>query len=151
MKNNNTGSAQYRQGDVFVERVAKLPPALKKLGREGGRVILAHGDATGHSHAVGEKDAALYAGKEPGVTYLQVAKKPASLTHDEHATIVLKPGVSVVIACINTGLEGTCAIEVHASKKGLRITVDGRTFAKGKTPDELHANFKEAQAKLSQS
>ena len=90
---NNTGSAQYRQGDVFIERVAKLPPALKKQAREGGRVILAHGDVTGHSHAISDKGATLYASKESGATYLQVVKEPANLTHDEHATIVLKPGV----------------------------------------------------------
>jgi len=30
---------------------------------------------------------------------------------------------------------------VHASSKGYRITVNGKTVAKGKTPDELHRNF----------
>lgn len=50
MKNKNK-SAQYRQGDVLIERISRLPPALTKTKTENGKVILAHGEVTGHHHA----------------------------------------------------------------------------------------------------
>jgi hypothetical protein len=44
-------TAQYRQGDVMIERIDKLPTGLKKQDAENGRVILAHGEVTGHAHS----------------------------------------------------------------------------------------------------
>lgn len=41
----------YRQGDVLIERIGSLPKKLTPIKRENGRVILAHGEATGHVHA----------------------------------------------------------------------------------------------------
>lgn len=48
MKNKNK---HYRQGDVAIQRIAFLPKNLKLADRENGRVILAHGEVTGHAHA----------------------------------------------------------------------------------------------------
>lgn len=47
--------AQYRQGDVIIERVSALPKGLQVVPRDGGRVILAYGEVTGHAHAFLEK------------------------------------------------------------------------------------------------
>lgn len=50
--------------------------------------------------------------------------------------------LGLVITLLNHGLEsslGGCAI--HASPKGLRITIRGKTVAKGKTAQELERNF----------
>lgn len=41
----------YRQGDVLIERIDKIPSGLKKQKPENGRIILAHGEVTGHAHA----------------------------------------------------------------------------------------------------
>ena len=41
----------YRQGDVAIQRIDSLPRNLKLVDREAGRVILAHGEVTGHAHA----------------------------------------------------------------------------------------------------
>ena len=41
----------YRQGDVLIERITKIPNGLKKQQPENGRIILAHGEKTGHAHA----------------------------------------------------------------------------------------------------
>lgn len=42
----------YRQGDVLIQRVGLLPEKLVTIAREQGRVILAHGEVTGHAHAI---------------------------------------------------------------------------------------------------
>ena len=42
----------FRQGDVLIIPVAKLPDCLEPMKRERGRVILAHGEVTGHAHAI---------------------------------------------------------------------------------------------------
>lgn len=53
MKNKN--QIHYRQGDVLVERVGLLPQKLTPVARENGRVILAHGEVTGHAHAIADR------------------------------------------------------------------------------------------------
>lgn len=55
---------------------------------------------------------------------------------------------ALVIAILNTGLtEGFGTVGVLASKKGLRVTLAGRTVARGKTPDELLTAFQASRAK----
>lgn len=56
MKNKNN-NRQYRQGDVLIARIDSLPVKLKKAALEGGKVILAHGEVTGHAHAFAATDA----------------------------------------------------------------------------------------------
>lgn len=46
----------YRQGDVLIERIAKLPAAAKPQ-KSKGKVILALGEATGHHHYFDAKTA----------------------------------------------------------------------------------------------
>lgn len=83
----------YRQGDVLIERVGSLPAKRTKLAREKGRVILAHGEVTGHAHAISEKHCDLFESAEQiGVTFLEVREAVAALKHDEHSTIELPPG-----------------------------------------------------------
>lgn len=55
MKKQKHGPAHYRQGDVIIERIDALPKNIKPVAREGGRVILAHGEVTGHAHAIAER------------------------------------------------------------------------------------------------
>lgn len=88
----NTKS-HYRQGDVLVERIDSLPKNRKKLARESGRVVLAHGEATGHHHSLVDEHVDLFeTADEAGVTFLEVREAMAALTHQEHATITLPPG-----------------------------------------------------------
>lgn len=92
MKNKNV-QFHARQGDVLIERVAALPANRKKLKRESGRVVLAHGEVTGHHHSVADEHVDLFeTADEAGVTYLEVREAMAALTHQEHATIELPPG-----------------------------------------------------------
>lgn len=91
MKTNN--KTHYRQGDVLVESIAAMPKQLKSVAREGGRLILAHGKVTGHSHAISTAKCELFTRKaEPGVLYLKVGAAKALLKHDEHSAITLAKG-----------------------------------------------------------
>lgn len=86
MKNTN----QFRQGDVLIERVSKLPTTATK---QKGRVILAHGEVTGHAHEI-DLDAA-EAWKDGEQLYVKV-KKNVPVTHQEHDPIPRFPGVDKI-------------------------------------------------------
>jgi hypothetical protein len=95
MKNKSNQPSHYRQGDVLIERIDALPTKRTKLKREQGRVVLAHGEVTGHHHSLADKHVDLYETGEPtdvGVTFLEVKEAMAALTHQEHATIEIPPG-----------------------------------------------------------
>jgi len=86
----------FRQGDVLIVLTAtKLPKDAVAIPNENGRVVLAHGEVTGHAHAI-----AIPATEQPKVRYwdaqaeryLQVLERVA-ITHEEHSTILLKRGV----------------------------------------------------------
>ncbi len=85
-------SKLYRQGDVLIREVESIPEGLHRVPLEGGRVILAHGEVTGHAHAVvGDVEfrAADLADLEE--RFLRVARE-ARVVHEEHGTITLPPG-----------------------------------------------------------
>jgi hypothetical protein len=50
----------YRQGDVLIIPVESIPERLDPIGREDGRVVLAHGEVTGHAHVIKAEQAALF-------------------------------------------------------------------------------------------
>lgn len=76
-----------RQGDVLIQRIDSPRPTGKPLARESGRVVLAHGEVTGHAHAIRSKSAKLFSGGK------LVASKPAVIEHEEHDPITLPAGV----------------------------------------------------------
>lgn len=88
---------QGRQGDVLVDTasIKRLPANATKVAREEGRVVLAHGEVTGHSHAIDSSRATLWEDAD-GARYLQV-KRAVSLVHEEHGTIPIQPGIFRVI------------------------------------------------------
>lgn len=75
-----------RHGDVIVEKVDRIPEDAKSLGK---RKEVAFGEVTGHAHRldIGE----LFETKN-GELHLKISK-PAKLSHEEHRTITLEPGV----------------------------------------------------------
>ena len=81
--------SMYRQGDVLIERVARIPADAKKQ-KAKGRIILAHGEATGHHHSV-DIDAADWWKRDNGTQFLEV-EEAAAVEHQEHGTITLPPG-----------------------------------------------------------
>jgi hypothetical protein len=93
MKTKKAQNKHYRQGDVFIERIPYLPAKLKPVAREGGRLILAHGKTTGHSHGISTLKCSMFARlDQPGVLFLEVKAAKAEVTHDEHAVIPLPKG-----------------------------------------------------------
>ncbi len=85
--------AQFRQGDVFLIEIERLPEdASEEIHSE--RIVLAYGEATGHSHSVSNMDAKLY--HSAGERYL-VVEAAAKLVHEEHEAIALAGGVYKVV------------------------------------------------------
>ena len=69
---------QYRQGDVLIQTIAEVPKTAQPVAPEGGRVVLAHGEATGHSHAFRSDRVRMFRDAAGG--YLQVeGDHPAGL------------------------------------------------------------------------
>jgi hypothetical protein len=86
---------QFRQGDVFIEKVDSIPDGVDEVPREEGSVVLAHGEATGHRHQISDTGATLFVGKDKAANqdrFLRVLR-PVSLRHEEHAKIDLTPGL----------------------------------------------------------
>lgn len=75
-----------RQGDVLTV-VVKAPESVTPIEPENGRVVLAHGEVTGHAHAFyGNKATLLRADDTGGGTFLNVGSGD-DLKHEEHTTI----------------------------------------------------------------
>lgn len=106
-----------RQGDVLLLSVATLPQGCTEVPPDGRRIVLAHGEATGHAHAIYDFfdfcdsnepaiDAAQIANsvittarakallwRAPnGERYLEVTA-PVTLRHEEHTAHTIPPGI----------------------------------------------------------
>ena len=85
-----------RQGDVLLMAIDAIPADQMAHVRpnDQGRVILAYGEVTGHAHALdaatctayGASDDAFWLAVQPGAT----------VTHEEHAPIVIPEYVTVL-------------------------------------------------------
>jgi hypothetical protein len=83
---------QKRQGDVLTTRITKPNPKATPIPRDGGQVILAHGEVTGHAHAFAEPHVTHRKVNEI-VSEVEIKEAMAMLTHDEHTAIPHEPGV----------------------------------------------------------
>lgn len=103
-----------RQGDVVLVKIDQLPDGLIETKRDQhGRIVLAHGEKSGHGHAIREKNVTSLrmAGTEDdptgvsgGVDYILVGGSGATLNHEyasgqmaEHHPINLAPGAYKVV------------------------------------------------------
>ena len=80
----------YRQGDVLIVECDRVDGG-KEVEREDGRIVLAHGEATGHSHAIASMDATLFMDEATLNRYLDV-RAPVVIEHEEHGRIELPSG-----------------------------------------------------------
>ena len=88
----------YRQGDVLIIPVESIPEKLDPIGREDGRVVLAHGEVTGHAHAIKAEGAALFRDPKLMAVFMTVSgDAPVALEHADHATIMIPPGKYQVV------------------------------------------------------
>ena len=78
---------QGRQGDVLLTVVDRAPSETE-IPREDGRIVLAHGEVTGHAHAIADASATLFVDPATIDATLKVgllkADRPVPLNHEEH-------------------------------------------------------------------
>lgn len=84
----------YRQGDVMLQLVDKVPDSVKPVER-GESVVLAHGSATGHKHQFSADDAVMLI-DDNGQRYVELCEG-AKLVHEEHETIAFPSGFYQVV------------------------------------------------------
>lgn len=105
--NTVTAANPGRQGDVALVRVDSLPKGLEPTKRDHiGRIVLAYGEASGHSHAIRDSHVTGFrmAGSEE-VDYIEVGGSgAATLNHEyesgkqaEHHALDLPPGAYKVV------------------------------------------------------
>ena len=83
----------FRQGDVLLVEVDEIPEEATAESRSG-RIVLAWGEATGHAHAIHERDARTFT--HAGERFL-LTKSKAQLIHEEHGPIDLPEGTWRVV------------------------------------------------------
>jgi hypothetical protein len=93
MKSQIKRSDIYRQGDVLLRRIDRLPENALPVKWED-RVVLAYGEVTGHAHAISTQYAQMFTSK--GDRFLET-KTGAKLIHEEHSAIQLPAGLYKVI------------------------------------------------------
>lgn len=81
---------QVRQGDVLITAIKAIHAGCKKIAPTGGRIVLAHGEVTGHAHAIYEPKKVEYY-EDEAARYMRVIEE-VDLLHEEHAPIRLVPG-----------------------------------------------------------
>lgn len=89
---------QYRQGDVLLcarTDATTREPLGRPVPRRRGRLVLAEGEATGHSHTIEEPGAELFEDRD-GNRWLKV-REHVALRHQEHAPISVGPGIYEVL------------------------------------------------------
>jgi len=80
--------ALYRHGDLLIASIDEIPADARPVQH----LVLAEGELTGHSHRIGEKDAARLFHSSSGM-YLRITEELATLIHQEHGPIQLPRGL----------------------------------------------------------
>jgi len=107
-----TKQLHFRQGDVCLRTVGALPEGLIEVPRDKvGRIVLAHGERTGHAHAIRNRHVqafkfqhADYEVNQGLNDFILVGGSGASLKHElisgqkaEHGAIKVPPGLYEVL------------------------------------------------------
>lgn len=79
-----------RQGDVYLVP-ATIPADVTPVPLDAGRTILAYGEVTGHAHAITATEATLLTAAD-NRRFLRIVGTGATLTHEEHAAVLIAPG-----------------------------------------------------------
>jgi hypothetical protein len=85
-----------QQGDVALERIAKLPPGLKPVKPDPRGIVLAEGEHTGHHHRIERKFVPLVElleGEDGRRFLVNNSKKAVEVIHEEHKPITVDPGI----------------------------------------------------------
>lgn len=96
MKTKNPGPFIVRQGDVLLMQVESADLG-EQIPRDGGRIVLAYGEVTGHAHAIHESEATLFRGRAANTDVFLQVLAPVSLRHEEHSKIDVPAGLYRVV------------------------------------------------------
>jgi hypothetical protein len=80
----------YRHGDIPLYPIKKA--SGEKLDHSGS-FILAEGEATGHHHRISVADPADMEIRQTAAGYILVLTSEGTLTHQEHGTLSIAPGI----------------------------------------------------------
>ena len=84
-------SKLYRQGDVLIQQIDAIPKDTKRQ-KAKGRIILAHGEVTGHHHSLAANSADWWKlDGDESEQFLDV-HQATEVVHQEHNPIALEPG-----------------------------------------------------------
>ena len=86
--------SQLRQGDVLLVKVDAVPEGAKKRRVKSKRIVLAEGEATGHSHSLAAGGVALY--EHDGRRFVDLSHTN-TLEHEEHSPVGMDPGTYEVV------------------------------------------------------
>lgn len=82
-----------RQGDVMLVPISALPTGLQQVPPEDDRLVLAHGEVTGHHHSFAMSDrVSLFREDGSGGGLFMLAQGPVNLEHQEHTAVPVAPG-----------------------------------------------------------
>jgi hypothetical protein len=85
-------SEQYRQGDVLLRAIDRIPSGARPVPGKRRRVVVAEGELTGHAHAFATGDVKLLRDNRSRRSFLRIPAGGAPLSHEEHATILVPQG-----------------------------------------------------------
>jgi hypothetical protein len=84
------------QGDIYIRKIAEIPPEAIRVETTSPRVIVAHSE-TGHHHVMDADAVTMYRLPDSILKCLLVVDQPAALEHlrqfDTHEPILFDPGV----------------------------------------------------------
>jgi hypothetical protein len=101
----NRHSGIYRQGDVLLKKVNRKPRRkMETVAKIDGKIVLAHGEATGHAHVIVDEGDSILSQDASKRLWLEIFG-PATLRHGDlktlqdgdHAEIALGKGVYEVV------------------------------------------------------
>lgn len=81
---------KYRHGDVPLYKIEEVEGEV--LNHEGS-FVLAVGEATGHHHRIKVANVEDMEIRRTGAGYILVLKSDGQLSHEEHGTLIIAPGM----------------------------------------------------------
>jgi hypothetical protein len=81
-----------QQGDVILESTNEEPQG-KQVARKDGKLVLAEGEVTGHSHTISAPDAKMFeTTMGNAMDFLLLLDSPTTIRHQEHKAIKVPAG-----------------------------------------------------------
>lgn len=132
---------KLRQGDVFIERIERVPSNLTEVPRSKRGVVLAEGEVTGHAHRIPSRFAKLFR-DESDQRFLRVTA-PVYLGHEEHKTVCAEPDCDALAMFVKAPfVEANYRCSIHQQPNMLKMKEPGTTaIPPGEYRVHIHAEY----------